>query len=298
MEDEISSYVEMFKHVWNFQLFAIDNSPITLGKIVIGFTLIVFGYFVARRLSRQIGIRVLRRMNLQQSLEYTLERVTFYVLYIFLLLFILQMLSIPITIFTVLGSALAIGIGFGSQNLVNNFISGLIVMVEQPVRVGDWIEIDGVFGQIEEIGGRCTYMRNLDNKQTIIPNSNFLEKAFVNWTLGDSVISAKVSVGVSYGSDVNLVRKLLLEAAAAQAHVMTEPEPVVLFTDFAENSLNFSLTFTMNFSSSITVGKVASDIRFKINELFQKNGVSMPFPHRQLLFDVSQPIPVSLHKEH
>src|SRR5262245_54461513 len=132
-------------HIWQFQLFVIDGSPITLGKVVIGSVLIFVGHFAARATSHMIGRRVLATLNFAKPLRFTLEQVLYYFFYIGFTPFSLQILSIPITIFTLVGGALAIGIGFGSQNVVNNFISGLIVMVGQPIRVGDWIEIESVF---------------------------------------------------------------------------------------------------------------------------------------------------------
>lgn len=282
--------------LWNFHLFDVDKSPITLGKIIIGICLVVTGYFASRIASRAVSQRMISRLKIQKSLQYALERLAFYLVYIFLILFVLQMLSIPVTIFAMIGSALAIGIGFGSQNVVNNFISGLIVMIEQPIRVGDWVEIDGIFGQVEQIGSRSTYILTADNKQIIIPNSIFLEKMFVNWTLNDNIIGGRLSVGVAYGSDTQLVKKLLLQAASEHSDVLKSIHSIVFFKDFAESSLGFELLYWVGFTETISPATVASDLRFRIDELFRENGVSMPFPHRELVFSNQRPISVQIHQ--
>jgi potassium-dependent mechanosensitive channel len=289
-----SNFIEMLTHFWNFQLFKVDESPITLGKLVIGFTLVIVSYFLAKWFSRQLGRRLLKNLNLQNSVKTSLERLIFYVGYIVLILFVMQLLSIPITIFTMVGGALAIGIGFGSQNVINNFISGLIVMIEQPVRVGDWIEIEGVSGHIEQIGGRSTYIKTSDNKQVIIPNSFFLEKYFINWTLSDDIVSGRLSVGVAYGTDVKKVEKILLQVAAENQKTLKDPAPAVLFQDFAESSLNFDLVFWHNVGAELTSRGIASQMRYRIDELFKENNISMPFPHRQLVFDSKSPVPVKM----
>ncbi|MCB0351122.1 MAG: mechanosensitive ion channel [Bdellovibrionales bacterium] len=286
-----------FGQIWNFQLFEVDGSSITLGKVLIALLLAIVSYHLSNIISRSISKRAIRRFRMQSSLQYALERFLFYIIYIIFILFTLQLLSIPITIFTVIGGGLAIGIGFGSQNVVNNFISGVIVMVEQPVRVGDWIELEGIFGHVEKIGARSTVMRTMQNKQIIVPNSFFLEKIFTNWTLADDIVSSSVAIGVSYGSDTTLVKNLLLQAAAEHPNVLKEPAPFVFFQDFGDSSLNFSLFFRIKFSGETTANRVASDLRFRIDEIFKQNNVSIPFPHRELILNPKRAINVRIQKE-
>lgn len=280
---QTSDIISGLSKLWNFHIFSVEGSTITLGKLIVGLIFLGLGYNLSKLMSKALSQRIIGRFHLQRSMQFTLERFSFYVLFAFFVLFTLQLLSIPITIFTVVGGALAIGIGFGSQNIVNNFISGLIVMIEQPVRVGDWIEIEGIFGLVEQIGGRSTIMRTQQNKQVVVPNSYFLEKVVTNWTLGDSRISGSVAVGVAYGSNTNLVNELLVKAAVNHPNVIKDPAPFVYFQDFGESSLNFNLYFNIYFSAESTVAKVASDIRFQIDELFRVNNITIPFPHRELI---------------
>ncbi len=294
--ENMESAFGILKSVWNFQLFAVEGSSITLGKVAIGLLLVAIGYHLSTIMSRAISRRVVNRFRLQASIRYTFERFIFYILFVFFILFTMDVLNIPITIFTVIVGALAIGIGFGSQNVVNNFISGIIVMIEQPVRVGDWIELEGIFGHVEKIGARSTILRTMQNKQIIVPNSFFLEKIFTNWTLADDVVSSGVSVGVSYGSDTALVKRLLLQVANEHPDVLKKPEPTVVFQDFGDSSLNFSLFFRIKFSGETTSIRVASDLRFRIDDIFRQNNVSIPFPHRELILDPKRAINVRLQK--
>jgi small-conductance mechanosensitive channel len=288
-----SSFEKSFLSLWNFQIFAVEGSPITVGKLTIGLILVVLGYFLSRLISHAVHRRLLSRTKIQASMQYTLERMVFYFVYVFIVLFILQLLSIPVTVFTLVGGVLAIGIGFGSQNIVSNFISGLIVMIEQPVRTGDWIEIEGVFGQIETIGSRSTYIRMLDNKQSVIPNSFFLEKPFTNWTLSDSLVSGRLNIGVAYGTSPEKVREVLLRAASMNPEVLKEPGPSVLFQDFGASSLDFTLIFWIHFGQGRTVARVASDLRYQISGMLQNENINIPFPHREIL--VKNPIMVTMN---
>jgi len=194
----------------------------------------------------------------------------------------------------VVGGALAIGVGFGSQNLMNNFISGVILLIEQPIRSGDLIEVDDLFGRVIRIGTRSTIVRMPTNVEIVIPNSSFLEKNVVNWTLTDQRIRMKISIGVAYGSDVELVRERLLEAARAHEKVLKEPEPFVWFTDFGDDALIFELHFwgLVNIIGSRLT--IQSDVRFTIDRLFRESGISIAFPQRDVHLDSTRPLEVKV----
>ena len=277
------TYWDWLIHLWAFEVFKVEGQAITLGKIVVGLSLLVLGYFVSHFLSRTVRARFLSRLNIDSSLQYTWQKILFYIFFTGFFLFVLQLLSIPITIFAVVGGAVAIGIGFGSQNLVNNFISGLIVMVERPVRLNDLIEIEGQMGRIENIGTRSTMIRTIENKQVIIPNSKFLDTSFINWTLSDTLVSSQISVGVAYGSDPHLVSKILIEAASLHDRVEKENPPTALLMNFGDSSLDFNLIFWHRIDPLYGPARIRSEIRMKILELFEKNKVSIPFPHREVI---------------
>lgn len=281
---------------WNIQLLTVDHRTITLGKVITGVLLFVMGYFICRTISREIEKRVLSHMDIDASLRHTLRTIIFYFLLVILTLFVLRLLNVPITIFTVLGGALAIGVGFGSQNIVNNFISGLILMIERPVRVGDIVEVaeDNLKGTVEHIGARSTIIKSMDNTHFVVPNSSFLEKNILNWTLSDDVVRTKVIVGVAYGSDTKLVEKLLRESVQVHERVLKYPEPMVIFNNFGDNSLEFEIYFWTRVINVMQLKQLQSIVRYSIDEVFKNHNVVIAFPQRDVHFDSSSPIKVQV----
>ncbi len=270
--------------LWDWQLFAVDKNPVTFGQMMLGFSLIIVGYIVGRKLSRHLETFILHRLNVQASLGHTISTFVLYFFMIILCLFTLRLLNIPITIFTVIGGALAVGIGLGSQNIVNNFISGLIVILEQPIRSGDIVEVDGLTGRVERIGARATRIKSIDNTHIVVPNSSFLEKNILNWTLSDSIVRRRVNVGVIYGSPTRKVEELLLRAVRSHEMTLKEPKPIVFLKEFGDHSLNFSVSFWIRVEDIIDLKKVPSMIRYRVDELFRENGIVIAFPQQDLHF--------------
>ena len=203
------------------------------------------------------------------------------------------MLHVPITVFSFLGGALAIGAGFGSQNIVNNFISGLILMVERPIRVGDVIQLDGNTGTVTQIGARSTKIATGVNHEIIVPNSKLLETSVVNWTLSDDLVGCVVKVGVAYGSPTREVERLLKYAAQKHPDVLREPAPAVVFADFGADALMFELRFWLNLRQT-SKGEVESELRYAIDELFANRGIVMAYPQRDVHLNVLRPVEVRL----
>lgn len=282
---------------WNFQLFVVDKSPITIGTLGTGILLLIVGYRLSKKISRQIRESILARVDIDESLRITLEKISFYVLFILLTLFILSFLNIPIAAFTVFGGALAIGVGFGSQNIVNNFISGIILMVERPIRVGDVVEVDGLYGVIEDIGPRSTKVKSAANTHIVVPNSSFLEKNVLNWTLSDDVVRGYVRIGVAYGSDVKKVEELLIESVKSQPAVLNYPQVGVIFEDFGDNALMFEVYYYSKISNYFQLRRLASQIRFVIDGLFRVHGISIAYPQRDIHIDTIKPVQVEIVRE-
>jgi small-conductance mechanosensitive channel len=204
------------------------------------------------------------------------------------------MVNIPLTAFAFLGGAVAIGIGFGAQNLINNFISGFMILGERPINIGDLIEVDGVLGMVEEVGTRCTRVRTGENIHILVPNSTFLEQKITNWTLSNKKIRVNITVGVAYGSPVEQVRETLIRAAKEVPLVLASPEPFVLFSDFGDNALVFNLYFWVEISRVIQRRQIESDVRFKIDALFAQKGIVIAFPQRDVHLDTSTPLKITL----
>jgi small-conductance mechanosensitive channel len=284
--------------VWGFVIVrGADKNPlVTVGTLVGGLVLMGFGYVAAGMISRWVGARLLSRLGLNKTAAAPLQKIVYYVLLVTFAMLTLNILNVPITVFSFAGGAIAVGVGFGSQNIINNFISGLILLGERPIRVGDVIEIDGRTGRVTEIGARSTRIATGNNFEVIVPNSKFLESQVVNWTLTDDRISTSVRVGVSYGSPTREVERLLKLAANEHTDVAQDPAPSVAFEDFADDALVFSVSFWIDLQSA-SKGKVESDIRFRIDELFNEAGIVIAYPQRDVHLNMMRPLEVRLAPE-
>ncbi len=203
-----------------------------------------------------------------------------WLVYLLILLMTLHAVGVDVTAVFAASAALMIGIGLALQTLFQDIISGVFILVDQTVHVGDIIELEGKVGRVEEIKLRTTRAITADNKILIIPNHLYLENSLYNWTQNGTTTRESVEVGVAYGSNVQLVKKLLLQAAVSQPDVLKEPGPAVLFTDFGESSLHFKIAFTIDDSFNARFPKSA--IRFEIDRLFRENNISIPFPQRDI----------------
>lgn len=201
---------------------------------------------------------------------------------IYLIIFLVTLNSVGVNLTTVLtaSAALLIGIGLALQTLFQDIISGVFILVDQTVHVGDIIEIDGKIGRVEEIKLRTTRAVTIGNKVLIIPNHLYLENSLYNWTQNGFTVRESVEVGVAYGSDVQLVKKLLIQAANSQSDVLDPTDTIVQFTEFGDSSLNFKVIFTLG--DSFSANNPKSDIRFEIDKLFRVHNVTIPFPQRDV----------------
>jgi len=203
-----------------------------------------------------------------------------WLIYVGIFLLTLHSLGVNVTGIFAASAALLIGVGLALQTFFQDIISGVFILVDQSVHVGDIIEIDGKIGRVDEIKLRTTRATTSDNKVLVIPNHLYLTNSLYNWTQNGVMTRESVSVGVAYGSDVQLVKKLLLQAASNQPEVLDTPEPAVLFTDFGDSSLNFKVVFTV--ADSFNVRFPQSNIRFEIDKLFREHNISIPFPQRDI----------------
>ncbi len=285
------------RDVWRYELTSIDDEPITIGSLCLAILLGAAGIFFSRRISGVVGATAEHRFSLDRGASAALQTIAFYALFVGFTLLALRMVNFPLTAFTVLGGALAIGVGFGSQNVMNNFISGLLLMLERPIRVRDLVEIDGTHGVVEHIGARSTQIRSTDGRQMIVPNSFFLENNVVNWTLSDDLLRGKLTVGVVYGAPTLVVEKLLQQIVAEEPGVLKRPEPVVIFEDFGNDALTFDTYVWVHARSPMEMRRVMSRLRFRVDELFRENGIVIAFPQRDVHLDSLSPIEVRLTRD-
>jgi small-conductance mechanosensitive channel len=292
MED----FLKLAADVWNLKLYDSGGQEVHLNQVVIALGLIVIGIFIGKRVAVIVGKRLIKVSKVNNNTAHFVQRVLFYFFVTIIVLLALPIAGIPITIFAVMGSAVAIGLGFGAQNLFNNLISGIIIMLEKPIRIGDVIEVSGEEGRVEDIGNRCVRVRRTDGIDLIVPNSKFLEDIVVNWTLLDGNIRGIVTVGVAYGSDTAKVKELMLQAAAEHEKVLKTPEVVVIFDDFGDNSLVFNLIFWSEVSRPMDLKKLKSDIRFRIDDLFKEADLVIAFPQRDIHLDTLKPLEIRLQQ--
>lgn len=282
--------------VWNFRPFGSGDDSFTIGNLLLILLLVLAGYAISRLVGFVLGRR-LARSRLQPDLVHLISRVVFWIILVIVFLTALSLLNIPLTAFAFITGAVAIGIGFGAQNILNNLISGWILMTEKPIRIADFIEIGGMHGTVEVIGNRSTRIRRVDGVHLLVPNSSLLERNVVNWTLVDRTIRTTLRVGVAYGSPVREVERLIGQAVEEQDDVKTEPAPLVIFEDFGDNALVFDVYFWCDVSGERDLRRVRSNIRYRISELFDDHGIVIAFPQRDIHLASAKPLPVRLLKE-
>jgi small-conductance mechanosensitive channel len=269
------------------------NPPILISQLVLVLAVLLGGYLASKLVVRFLHRR-LQKTQLRADASYLLEKIVFYVLLVIAVMTALSLLNVPLAAFAFISGAVAIGVGFGAQNLINNFISGWILLMERPVRIGDFIEIDSNMGVIDNIGNRSTRVHRTDGVHMLIPNSQMLERVVINWTLVDNRIRTKVRVGVAYGSPVEKVAKLIEQAVNDEPGVLAEPAVSVVFEDFGDSALIFDAYFWADVGGERQLRVIRSSIRFRIDKLFRDNDIVIAFPQRDMHMNTSSPLEVRM----
>lgn len=284
-----------FDAFWNIRLFAVsEENIITLGDTLTVLLTLLFGYLLIHLL-QYILVRRLESSHLKPEAVIIIKRVSFYLIFLLVSLTVLAILGIPITVFAFATGALALGIGFGAQNIINNFISGWILIAERPIKVMDFIEIDGVLGTVQQVGTRSTRIHRTDGVHMLVPNSKLLENTVVNWTLVDQKVRSFVRVGVAYGTDPALVTKILNEIVPAHKSILSEPRPEFIFEDFGDSALIFDSYFWCEVNGEKSLRAIRSEIRHQIASRFDEAGIVIAFPQRDLHLHTQTPLQVSIN---
>ncbi|KTF11449.1 mechanosensitive ion channel family protein [Pseudoalteromonas sp. 10-33] len=276
--------LEQINEILSFVVFSYNDIQLTVAKII-QVPLILFAmWFVVTHIGKLIKKTLLAK-KISQDAVHLFTRI-YFILSIAILVFTsLEVLNIPLTAFAFVSGAIAIGVGFGAQNIINNFISGWILMWERPIRIGDFLEVGSAKGVVETINTRSTRIRRNDGVHMLIPNSQLLENTVTNWTLIDGNARSSVSVGVAYGSDVVLVKKLIQQVLDEHDAILKTPKSAVLFDDFADSSLVFNAVFWVCAESETMLRTVRSDIRFSLYDIFEQHNVVIAFPQRDIHID-------------
>src|SRR5690606_34750269 len=225
------------------------------------------------------------------------QRILFFSMIVLVLLTVLTYLGIPLATFAFISGAVAIGFGFGAKTIIENFLSGWILMSERPIRIADIVEMDGLIGRIISIGNRSTLIKRNDGADIIVPNSQVLESRLVNWTLHDPFIRTSVRVGVAYGSDINLVKAQLEQVLHGYDLAQKEPGPVIVFEDFADSALIFDAFFWVSIQSGREMRLIRSDVRFLIDQAFREQGIVIAFPQRDVHVRFNDPQQLSVLRQ-
>lgn len=269
-------------------------TPLFLVKTVVFLALLIS---LSHIMQRVLLARVFRHLGLSEALKFALGRFATYLFFLGGLFIGLQSLGVNLSSLIVFGGAVGVGVGLGLQNVVSNFVAGLILLVEQPIRIGDRIVTGDTMGDVIRIAARSTWIRTNENIVVIVPNNDFINNPVINWTANDDNVRINIPVGVGYSSDPQQVRELLLQAAGNHPDVLKDPQPDVVFTDYGDNSLNFSLrVWTSHRAHAPAILK--SDLYFALFQVFAKHGVELPFPQRDLHLrssDISIPFVVEKH---
>ena len=289
--------VDTFLSILRFEIISVDGGSLTVGSLLLALFIVWFGFRFSRKISRSLVIRVMKISSLNANAQAILETISFYCLLCLFTIIALDMAQVPIGTFAFLGGAFAIGFGFGSQNIIKNFISGLILMVEQPVRVGNIIEAEGNEGRVIRIGARSAHIRTFDNIDILIPNSTLLENNVVNWTLSDDEVRTRVDVGVAYGTDTALVEKVIRQAVEGVDAVLKNHTVDVFFVGFGSNALEFEVQFWCLMQRPSDRRHLESKVRHRIVELFKEEEIVIAFPQRDVHMDIVSPVTVQLESK-
>jgi small-conductance mechanosensitive channel len=275
--------IDQIINLFSKSLFTIGNTNFSLNVILTIVVTLILLFYLSSKIEKLI-IRLLSAKSSENiGTSKAIGTISRYVIIVVGVLIIFQSMGINMSTLNVLFGALGVGIGFGLQNVANNFISGLIILFERPIKVGDRIEVGEVNGDVIDISARATTINTNDNIAIIIPNSEFTSSKVINWSHSDRNVRFKIPVGVSYNEDPEVVRKILVEVAQNHPGVLKNPGPGVIFDEYGDSSLNFFLfVWTTNYINRPRILK--SELYFEIFKQFKEHGIEIPFPQRDLHF--------------
>jgi potassium-dependent mechanosensitive channel len=273
------SFTDLVNQVLDFHI-AGSAAGITLGSVLGFFLILLIGYFVANVIRFGLREEILKRFQMSRGLPELISSTLYYVTLLLVVLSAINVGGIELNKFTVLTGAIGVGFGFGLQNIINNFVSGLILQFERPIHINDIIEVDANTGKVTRIGVRSSTIQTFQGAEVIVPNANLISSKVINWTLSESQRRRELPVGVAYGSDPKNVLKILRQAAAKHELVLTQPEPMVYFKGFGDSALNFELHFwVMQENNGL---QITSEVALAAMEMLDQAGIEIPFPQRDL----------------
>lgn len=265
----------------NFPLLKLGESQITAWTIAYIFLLLILLYTITNRMKRWVVDRVFAKSHIEYGTRQAIGTIVAYSIVVIGTLVILDSAGINLSALTIVAGALGIGIGFGLQNVTTNFISGIIVLLERPIKVGDRVQVEGAAGDVVKISLRATTIVTNDNIAVIVPNSEFISSKVINWSYRNPDVRCNFPISVAYGTDPELVRDVLLEIAENHPGVLKDKKPDVLLDQFGDSGVNFILrVWTTTYTSKPAV--LRSEINYEIAKKFEQHGIQIPFPQRDV----------------
>ncbi|MBN1255279.1 MAG: mechanosensitive ion channel [Deltaproteobacteria bacterium] len=279
--ENLPEFLQQIISFLNVPLVTFGESTLTIWVIIYLLIILILLVYVTAKLKNLIIHRLLAKSNIEVGVRVAVASLVRYIILFIGFIIILQTAGINLSSITVLFGALGVGIGFGLQNITNNFVSGLIILIERPVKVGDRIEVSGISGDVVNISMRATTIITNDNISIIIPNSEFVSSTVINWSHTDRSVRFNFPVGVAYKEDPQNIKKLLLQVADENDGVLKKPRPDVLFSEFADSALIFNLrVWTREYTDR--PGVLKSQLYYEIHKKFKENGVEIPFPQHDI----------------
>ncbi|MFY9271163.1 MAG: mechanosensitive ion channel domain-containing protein [Candidatus Manganitrophaceae bacterium] len=266
--------------IFHAPIFHIQKTPVTLVSFFGAIFFILAAFLLSKLVQWMLRRKVFPRLKVVEGTQYTFLRLTHYLLVSIGLVLGLQFIGLDLSSIAVIAGLLSVGIGFGLQNIASNFIAGIILLFEQPIKIGDRISVGEIYGDVHEIKVRSTTIHTPDNISIIVPNSDFISGRVTNWSHEDPRVRLHIPVGVAYDCNVDRVTETLLQAARAHPQVLSHPEPEVGFRTFGESALQFDLMFWVREPKGGM--RVLSDLHYRIHRLFKEAGIEMPFPQREV----------------
>jgi small-conductance mechanosensitive channel len=284
----IRDIVRILDSVMRFKLFEINRTAITPSSLLL-FVFVLATFAAASRLIRQLAGHLFSKFGIDTGTQYTFNRIIHYAIIIVGAVVAFQFIGIDLTGLAVIVGFLSVGIGFGLQNVTSNFVAGLILLFERPIKVGDRVTVGEKEGDVVEINMRSTTIRTLNNIAVIVPNSQFVSTTVVNWSYGDQKVRLEIDVGVSYESDLAMVMRSLKEVGEEHEEVLKNPAPEVLHVGFGDSSWNMRLRVWI--AQPQRHPQIRSEINCAIVNKFRQNGIEIPFPQRDLHMRSPLPVP-------
>jgi small-conductance mechanosensitive channel len=281
IQDAPESFLTLAYRVLNYPLLTLGKGELTLGviiKLVALCALVVIG---ERLLRHKFTMKVLKRTAFDAALQYAIARISGYVILLVGFYVALTAVGLNLSSLAVVAGAIGIGIGFGLQNIIQNFIAGIIILAERPIALGDRVEVGGIAGMVAKIDLRSTKIVTSDNISIIVPNSNFITSPVTNWSHGDPRVQMRIPIGVAYGTDIEKLKRVLTEVAVESPNALQDPACTVYFVAFGDSSLNFELgvwTKTMTHNPQ----RFRSELNYAIERKLRENKIEIPFPQRDL----------------